>query len=127
MLRSPATFTPACPVQNPVMDPELQETPLLVVTTVGTREDALRLARALVDLRLAACAQIGQIHSVYRWQGAVQEEAEFRVLFKTSSERYAQVEAAIRQRHPYELPAIHAVATSHADAAYAAWVADNVG
>jgi periplasmic divalent cation tolerance protein len=101
--------------------------PLLVVTTVGSREDALALARALVDLRLAACAQIGEIHSVYRWQAAVHEEPEFRVLFKTVAGRYAQVEAAIRQRHPYELPAIHAIPTSHAEAAYAAWVADNAG
>jgi periplasmic divalent cation tolerance protein len=101
--------------------------PLLVVTTVGSREDALKLARALVESRLAACAQIGEIHSVYRWQGAVHEEPEFRVLFKTCAGRYAQVEAAIRQQHPYELPAIHAVATSHAEAAYGAWVRDNAG
>ena len=99
--------------------------PLLVVTTVGSREDAMALARALVDMRLAACAQIGAIHSIYRWQGAGHEEPEFRVLFKTRADRYAQVEAAIRQHHPYELPAIHAIAPCHAEAAYAAWVADN--
>jgi periplasmic divalent cation tolerance protein len=103
------------------------DNPLLVVTTVGSRDDALVLARALVELRLAACAQIGEIHSVYRWQGAVHEEPEFRVLFKTRADRYAQVEAAIRERHPYDLPAIHAIATRHAEAAYAAWVADNAG
>ena len=103
------------------------DNPLLVVTTVGSREDALLLARALVESRLAACAQIGEIHSVYGWQGAVHEEPEFRVLFKTRAERYAQVEAAIRERHPYELPAIHAIATRHAEAAYAAWVADSAG
>lgn len=99
------------------------DNPLLVVTTVGSRNDALLLARALVEQRLAACAQIGEIHSVYRWQGAVHEESEFRILFKTRADRYAQVEAAIRARHPYELPAIHAIATSHAETAYAAWVA----
>jgi periplasmic divalent cation tolerance protein len=103
------------------------DTPLLVVTTVASREDALMLARALVESRLAACAQIGQIESVYRWQGAVQAETEFRVLFKTRRGLYAQVEAALRERHPYELPAIHAIATSQAEAAYAAWVIDNVG
>jgi periplasmic divalent cation tolerance protein len=103
------------------------DNPLLVVTTVGSRDDALVLARALVELRLAACAQIGEIDSVYRWQGAVHEEPEFRILFKTRADRYAQVEAAIRERHPYDLPAIHAIATRHAEAAYAAWVADNAG
>jgi periplasmic divalent cation tolerance protein len=103
------------------------EMPLLVVTTVGSRDDALMLARTLVEMRLAACAQVGEIHSVYRWQGAVHDEPEFRVLFKTRAGLYAEVEAAIRERHPYELPAIHAIATSHADAAYAGWVADNTG
>lgn len=101
--------------------------PLLVITTVATRDDARRLARALVDLRLAACAQISQIESVYRWQGAVHEEGEFRVLFKTRAALYAAVEAAIRECHPYELPAIHAIATTHAHAPYAEWVQDNAG
>ncbi len=109
------------------MDPPADDNPLLVVTTVGSRDDALRLAHALVELRLAACAQIGEIHSVYRWRGAVHEEGEFRVLFKTRADRYAQVEAAIRDRHPYELPAIHAIATTAALASYAGWVADNAG
>lgn len=98
---------------------------LLVVTTVATRDDALVLARELVEAKLAACAQIEPIHSVYRWQGAIESEPEHRVLFKTRADRWPQVEAAIRERHPYELPAIHAIATAHAHAAYAAWVADN--
>ena len=110
----------------PAMDSDT-DNPLLVVTTVGSREEALSLARALVEMRLAACAQVGAIHSVYRWHGVVHDEPEFRVLFKTRAARYAQVEAAIRERHPYELPAIHAIATAHAEAAYAAWVADNAG
>ena len=49
------------------------------------------------------------------------------MLFKTLSSQYAQVEAAIRARHPYELPAIHAIATVAADPVYAAWVAENSG
>lgn len=97
--------------------------PLLVVTTLGTRDDALALGRALVDLRLAACAQVEAIHSVYRWQGAVHDEPEWRLLLKTRADHWPQVEAAIRARHPYELPAIHAIATVRAHAAYAAWVA----
>jgi periplasmic divalent cation tolerance protein len=98
------------------------ESPLLVVTTVATRADARALARAIVDLRLAACAQIEPIDSIYRWRGAVHEEPEFRVLFKTRATSYDAIEAAIRERHPYELPAIHAIATTRAHAPYAAWV-----
>lgn len=101
--------------------------PLLVITTVATREQALELGRALVDARLAACAQIEAIESVYRWKGVVEQDAECRVLFKCVAARYAEVEAAIRARHPYELPAIHAIETVHAEAAYAAWVQAEAG
>jgi periplasmic divalent cation tolerance protein len=99
--------------------------PLLVVTTVATREQALGLAREMVERRLAACAQITAIESIYRWQGTVQQEAEFRLLFKTRPATYARLEAALRERHPYELPAIHAITTVRAEAAYAEWVRDH--
>lgn len=101
------------------------EPPLLVVTTVATADDAQRLAWSLVEARLAACAQIEAIDSVYRWQGRVEAGREYRVLFKTRPALYARVEAAIRALHPYELPAIHALASVHAQAAYARWVHDN--
>lgn len=101
--------------------------PLLVVTTVATRDDAHKLAHILVDLRLAACAQISQIESVYRWQGAVHDEGEYRVLFKTRASQYADVEAAIRKCHPYELPAIYAIATTQAYPPFAEWVDKNAG
>lgn len=99
--------------------------PIAVVTTVASHDEAQRLARILVERKLAACAQISQIESVYRWQDAVQQEPEFRILFKTTDERYALVESAIRELHSYELPAIHAFAFAHVDEAYAAWIAEN--
>ena len=101
--------------------------PWLVVTTVGSREQAQALARTLVHLRLAACVQIEAIDSIYRWQGKVLEDGELRLLCKTQPAQYTQLAAAIRQHHPYQLPAIHAIATVAADPAYAAWVADNAG
>ena len=100
--------------------------PIAVVTTVATRDDAVRLARTLVERRLAACAQISQIESVYRWQGALQQEPEFRLLLKTTEARYAEIERAIVELHGYELPAIHAFALAHVLPAYAAWIAENV-
>jgi periplasmic divalent cation tolerance protein len=96
--------------------------PWLVVTTVGTADEARALAHAMVERRLAACAQISAIDSVYRWQGRVAQGNEFRVLFKTCAERYDALEAAIRVQHPYELPAIHAVPTVRAYGPYAEWV-----
>jgi periplasmic divalent cation tolerance protein len=98
---------------------------LLVVTTVGDRDEADRLARALVEKRLAACAQISAIESFYTWDGAVRNEAEFRVLFKVAESGYDAAEAAIRSLHSYDLPAIHAIAVERAHAPYAEWVAAN--
>lgn len=100
---------------------------IAVITTVGSIEEAQQIATALVEQRLAACAQISQIESVYRWKGDIQHEPEFRVLFKTTAARYQEVEAAIRSLHPYELPAIHAFAIEHVYAPYGAWVEENAG
>jgi periplasmic divalent cation tolerance protein len=97
---------------------------LAVYTTVANEGDALAMARDLVERRLAACAQIEPIRSLYRWQGSVHDEPEFRILFKTTDAQYAAVEAAIRELHPYELPAIHAVEAARVHEPYAQWVAD---
>ena len=99
---------------------------LAVFTTVASREEALTLAEALVERRLAACAQIELIESVYRWDGEVRHEPEFRIVFKTVAERYAEVEAAIRELHSYELPAIYALPVERADARYAGWVEEEL-
>ncbi len=99
---------------------------IAVVTTVATRNDAQALSRSIIERRLAACAQISEIESFYVWDGAMQNEAEFRVLFKTTHAHYAALEAAIRELHTYQLPAIHAFALENIDAPYAAWIAANV-
>lgn len=97
-------------------------TPIAVVTTVGSRAEAQSLAHALVQRRLAACAQISDIRSVYRWQGRIEQADECRVVIKTTRERYAEVEQAIRELHSYELPAIHAWAFDEIHAPYADWI-----
>lgn len=97
--------------------------PIAVVTTVGSRAEAQAMARALVERKLAACAQIDAIESFYTWNGAVQDEPEFRITFKTTDAQYPAVEAAIRELHSYELPAIHAVALAAVYAPYAEWIA----
>jgi periplasmic divalent cation tolerance protein len=100
--------------------------PIAVITTLGSRADAERMARALVERKLAACAQISEISSIYRWKGEVQQEPEFRLLLKTTDALYQAIEQAIREQHSYELPAIHAFALEHVLPAYAAWIEDNV-
>ena len=97
---------------------------LAVHTTVATPEQAQALARALVERRLAACVQIERIDSVYRWQGEVCAEPECRLLCKTTEARWPALLAALTELHPYELPAIHAVALERLAPAYAAWLAE---
>jgi periplasmic divalent cation tolerance protein len=98
-----------------------------ITTTVGTHEDALRLARALVEARLAACAQVAAIESVYTWKQAVQHEPEWRIVFKTTETMCPAATVAIAAQHPYEVPEIHAEPLAHVHPPYAAWVADSVG
>jgi periplasmic divalent cation tolerance protein len=97
---------------------------LLVFTNLPERAAAERLAEALIAKRLAACINIlAPCRSVYRWQGAVQHEEEHPVLIKTTRAAYAELEAEIRARHPYELPEIVAVPIERGLPAYLDWVA----
>jgi periplasmic divalent cation tolerance protein len=95
---------------------------LAVFTSTDSRDEALRIASALVQRGLVACAQVSAIDSVYVWDGALQQQGEFRLLLKTTARQYPAVEAAIRELHGYELPAIFALPVAQADAAYAGWV-----
>ena len=95
---------------------------IAVMTTVGSRAEAHAIARALVARGLVACAQISEIESVYRWNGALKHDREWRLLLKTVADRYDAVEEAIRAVHPYELPAIYALPVERAYGPYADWV-----
>lgn len=97
---------------------------LLVLTSLPDAASARALARALVEARLAACVNIlAPCRSVYRWQDKIEDAAEVPLLIKTTAARYAALEAAIRARHPYELPEIVAVPIQHGLPDYLAWVA----
>jgi len=96
---------------------------LLVSTTTETREEARRIARRLVERRLAACVQVlGPIESTYRWRGAVETAAEWLCLAKTRAERFAEVRDAIAEMHPYEVPEIVAAPLVAGSEAYLAWL-----
>jgi periplasmic divalent cation tolerance protein len=94
----------------------------LVLTTVGNHEDAIRISRGLVEERLCACAQIQVIESVYRWNGTVVEEPEFRLLLKTTTNGCEALEARLVELHPYELPAVVRINVDSPAAAFADWV-----
>jgi periplasmic divalent cation tolerance protein len=94
-----------------------------VVTTTARREEAERIARELVERRLAACAQIaGPITSIYRWQGKVETDEEWQCWCKTREALFPQVEEAIRALHPYEVPEILAMPVAAGSQRYLAWL-----
>ena len=101
---------------------------LLVFTNMPDHASAAALAAALVEARLVACVNVlAACTSAYRWQGVVETASEVPVLMKTTAARYAALEAAIRARHPYELPEIVAVPVEHGLPAYLDWVAAETG
>ena len=83
------------------------------------------VARACVEAGLAACANIRPgLHSIYRWQGRVEAEAEVGLTLKTRAALFDAVCEAVRQEHPYEVPAIVAVPLVAVAPAYAAWLCE---
>ncbi len=98
---------------------------ILVLTNLPDSGAAFNLARELVSLRLAACANVlAPATSFYRWKGRLEEATEYPVLIKSTRERYAELEAAIRARHPYTLPEIIAWPLELGLAEYLGWVED---
>lgn len=97
---------------------------LLVWTNLPDEASAQAMARALVERRLAACVNmLPGVRSVYRWQGAVEQTNEVTLLIKTTPERYAALEEAIKSGHPYDVPEIVATSIVAGLPAYLDWVA----
>ena len=95
----------------------------VVLSTVGTEDEASRIAHALVDRRLAACVNvIPGVGSTYRWQGAVRTDTEWLLVVKTRRDRFEEVRAAIRELHTYEVPEVVMLDIADGDAAYLAWI-----
>ncbi|MFS2033220.1 divalent-cation tolerance protein CutA [Polaromonas sp. CT11-55] len=94
----------------------------LVLTTTATEQEAQNLAQGIVEARLGACVQIQPIQSVYRWQGRLCNENEFRLSVKTPQARYAALERFISAHHSYETPEIVQIAITAGSAAYMQWL-----
>lgn len=100
---------------------------LVVLVTCGSAKEATRIARALVELRLAACGNIFQnpVRSIYRWKNKIESGKECLLLVKTSRSRFAKLEAAVRRLHSYDVPEIIALPIAGGSPAYLAWLADS--
>lgn len=101
---------------------------LLVFSSLPDEAAALKLARHLVEVKLAACVNVlSPCVSTYRWRGAVEQAREVPVIIKTTADCYSALEAAIRDGHPYELPEIVAVPLAQGLPAYLEWVTAETG
>jgi periplasmic divalent cation tolerance protein len=99
---------------------------LTVATTIGSAQDAQKLAREILGRRLAACVQIDAgVISHYHWKGARCEEVELRLTIKTLPDCEGALQALFKTAHPYELPQFLAI-VERASAAYAQWVREEV-
>lgn len=98
----------------------------IVLITAPHRPEALRIARALVRRRLAACVNcVPGLRSVFHWQGRVDESNEALLIVKTTARRLPALITAVRRLHAYELPEILALPAAGGSAAYVRWVAQS--
>lgn len=101
---------------------------LIVVSNFPDAQAARKAAGAVVNERLAACANVmSACHSVYRWGGKLQEELEVPVWFKTTDVAVNDLMARVRALHPHDLPEVLVLAPQQVQADYAQWVQREVG
>lgn len=100
---------------------------LIVFCTCGNEEEALRLANALVERRLAACVNVlPPVQSIYRWKSEVQSTAEYLLLIKTTEDRFDGLRDAIIEMHSYETPEVIGIPIADGSEKYLAWLRESV-
>jgi periplasmic divalent cation tolerance protein len=99
----------------------------IVLSTAGSQDEARKIARHLVQQQLAACVNIiPHIESIYRWQGEMESSAEWLLLIKTTHQKFASVQDAIRRLHSYDLPECIAIAIEDGSSAYLDWIGESL-
>lgn len=99
---------------------------VVVLCTVATTEEAERIAREVVELRLAACANLVPVTSIYRWKGELERSAEVLLVIKTNGQEFEALREAIVARHTYEVPEVIALPVEAGHVPYLTWIAESV-
>lgn len=97
----------------------------IAMTTLEDEESASRLARSVVEAKLAACVQLMHIRSTFSWQGRVEDSAEVLVLMKTRADVYERLQHFICDNHPYDVPEILQIPVTNGYGPYLSWVNEN--
>lgn len=98
----------------------------VILVTVDTQTSAQEIASALVRDRLAACVNLFPIHSVYWWEGTVQQEGEWQLVIKTDLALFDAIAEALEMLHPYEVPEILALPIQQGSMPYLHWLANSI-
>jgi periplasmic divalent cation tolerance protein len=101
---------------------------IAVLVTAPSAEEAAKIARTLVEERLAACANIvGEVRSVYRWEGKVEDDSEALMVIKTREELFEKLEKRVTELHPYSVPEVIALPIVKGSQAYLSWLQEETG
>ena len=99
---------------------------IVVFVTCGSEDEALKIARALVEEKLAACANmISPLRSIYRWEGKICDEKEWLLLIKTQQSRFEDLAKRVKALHSYSVPEIIALPITEGSPAYLNWIEEN--
>ena len=98
---------------------------MIVFVTCGSDEEARKISELLVRERVAACANVAEIESVFEWKGKLENQAEKLLIIKTIQSRYGELERLVKANHSYECPEIMAIEVRHASKEYENWLLES--
>jgi len=96
----------------------------ITYVTAGSKAEAEKISRALVSEKLAACANIFPINSIYRWKGKIEEGGEHAILFKSHKKNFEKITERVRAIHSYETPCIIEIPITRGSSDYLDWIQD---
>ena len=95
----------------------------VVISTAGTEEEGARIAKSLLERKLCACVNlVPKVRSFYRWEGAIQDDAEVLLIMKTTKEKLQRLSEHLAEIHSYDVPEVLAVAVDQGRASYLEWL-----
>ena len=101
----------------------MQTESIVVLVTCASEEEALKIARSLVEERLAACVNLfPPVRSIYRWDGKIWDEKEWLLIIKTQQNRFEELEKRVKVLHSYSVPEIIGLPIVEGSASYLKWL-----
>jgi len=98
----------------------------IIYITAGSMDEAKSIGRTLVEERLAACANIFPINSIFRWKDNIEEAEEFGIIVKTKTDRVKDIENTVKQIHSYEVPCVVSFEIGSGSEDYLKWIGESV-